>query len=121
MPEVSKGRESNPEEHVPIESFVTTLAFFSDDSNKVGVCWFCRTTKLHATTSSRHFLLHNINKTPAGEKGYEWEHGLQIMTYMEDRGGNLKPASWWKETPDEFGGFFFLDVWVLGLCKVFWL
>ena len=25
VPEVSKGRQYNPEEHVPIESFVTTL------------------------------------------------------------------------------------------------
>ena len=35
----------NSEEHLPIESFVTTLihwTFFSDDANKVGICWLCR-------------------------------------------------------------------------------
>ena len=46
-----------PGEHVnvPIESFVTTLIdeTFSDDTNKVGICWLCRSTQLHATASSR--------------------------------------------------------------------
>ena len=56
VPEVSKGRSYNPEEHVPIESFVTTLIderFFSDDRNEVGICWLCRSTHPHATASSR--------------------------------------------------------------------
>ena len=46
----------NSEEHVPIESFVTTLihwTFFSDDANKVGICWLCRSGQLHVTPSSR--------------------------------------------------------------------
>ena len=49
----------NSEEHLPIESFVTTLihwTFFSDDANKVGVCWLCRSGQLHVTPSSRWSL-----------------------------------------------------------------
>ena len=49
----------NSEEHVPIESFVTTLihwTFFSDDANKVGICWLCRSEQLHVTPSSRWSL-----------------------------------------------------------------
>ena len=49
----------NSEEHVPIESFVTTLihwTFFSDDANKVGICWLCRSGQLHVTPSSRWSL-----------------------------------------------------------------
>ena len=47
----------NSEEHVRIESFVTTLIpFFSDDANKVGICWLCRSGQLHVTPSSRLFL-----------------------------------------------------------------
>ena len=47
-------RPYNPEEHLPIESFVTTLIDepFSDDTNKVGICWLCRSTQLHVTASS---------------------------------------------------------------------
>ena len=44
---------------MPIESFVTTLihwAFFSDDANKVGICWLCRSGQLHVTPSSRWSL-----------------------------------------------------------------
>ena len=35
---------------MPIESFGTTLihwTFFSDDANKVGICWLCRSGQLH--------------------------------------------------------------------------
>ena len=49
----------NSEEHVPIESFVTTLihwTFFSDDANKVGICWLCRSGQLHVTPSFRWSL-----------------------------------------------------------------
>ena len=49
----------NSEEHVPIESFVTTLihwTFFPDDANKVGICWLCRSGQLHVTPSSRWSL-----------------------------------------------------------------
>ena len=49
----------NSEEHLPIESFVTTLihwTFFSDDANKVGICWLCRSGQLHVTPSSRWSL-----------------------------------------------------------------
>ena len=48
-----------PEEHVPLESFVTTLIDepFSDDMNKVGIYWLCRSTQLHATASSRRRLV----------------------------------------------------------------
>ena len=49
----------NSEEHVPIESFVTTLihwTFFSDEANKVGICWLCRSGQLHVTPSSRWSL-----------------------------------------------------------------
>ena len=44
---------------MPIESFVTTLihwTFFSDDANKVGICWLCRSGQLHVTPSSRWSL-----------------------------------------------------------------
>lgn len=52
---VSKGRKDNPEEHVPMASFVMTayhfpvshvIEPFSDDWNKVGVCWLCHSTQL---------------------------------------------------------------------------
>ena len=49
----------NSEEHLPIESFVTTLihwTFFSDDANKVGICWLCRSGQLHVTPTSRWSL-----------------------------------------------------------------
>ena len=49
----------NSEEHLPIESFVTTLihwTFFSDDANKVGICWLCRSGQLHVTPGSRWSL-----------------------------------------------------------------
>ena len=49
----------NSEEHLPIESFVTTLihwTFFSDDANQVGICWLCRSGQLHVTPSSRWSL-----------------------------------------------------------------
>ena len=49
----------NSEEHLPIESFVTTLihwTFFPDDANKVGICWLCRSGQLHVTPSSRWSL-----------------------------------------------------------------
>ena len=49
-------KKYNSDEHVPIESFVTTLihwTFFSDDANKVGICWLCRSGQLHVTPSSR--------------------------------------------------------------------
>lgn len=58
---VSKGRKDNPEEHVPMASFVMTayhfpvshvIEPFSDDWNKVGVCWLCHSTQLHATAGS---------------------------------------------------------------------
>ena len=54
-----KGKIYNAEEHVAIESFVTTLihwTFFSDDANKVGICWLCRSGQLHVTPSSRWSL-----------------------------------------------------------------
>ena len=54
-----KGKIYNAEEHVAIESFVTTLihwTFFSDDPNKVGICWLCRSGQLHVTPSSRWSL-----------------------------------------------------------------
>ena len=44
---------------MPIESFVTTLihwTFFSDDANKVGICWLCRSGQLHVTPSPRWSL-----------------------------------------------------------------
>ena len=44
---------------MPIESFVTTLihwTFFSDDANKVGICWLCRSGQLHVTPGSRWSL-----------------------------------------------------------------
>ena len=49
----------NSEEHLPIESFVTTLihwTFFSDDANQVGICWLCRSGQLHVTPSPRWSL-----------------------------------------------------------------
>ena len=54
-----KGKIYNAEEHVAIESFVTTLihwTFFSDDANKVGICWLYRSGQLHVTPSSRWSL-----------------------------------------------------------------
>ena len=53
--EVSKGKRTISQRKTwPIESFVTTLIEpFSDDWNKVGICWLGHSTQLHATARSR--------------------------------------------------------------------
>ena len=63
----------NSEEHLPIESFVTTLihwTFFSDDANKVGICWLCRSGQLHVTPTSRWSLPRCHRSVRNGDSSY---------------------------------------------------
>ena len=81
---------------MPIESFVTTLihwTFFSDDANKVGICWLCRSGQLHVTPSSRWSL-------PRCHRSVR--NDMRLFLRTKQYPVQLRTTKFWKVLPQNF-------------------
>ena len=81
---------------MPIESFVTTLihwTFFSDDANKVGICWLCRSGQLHVTPSSRWSL-------PRCHRSVR--NDMRLFLHTKQYPVQLRTTKFWKVLPQYY-------------------
>ena len=81
---------------MPIESFVTTLihwTFFSDDANKVSICWLCRSGQLHVTPSSRWSL-------PRCHRSVR--NDMRLFLHTKQYPVQLRTTKFWKVLPQYY-------------------